>query len=39
MGSERYEIGLSMLRQVDGRDGEVVVERLKDIARILAGIS
>ena len=32
MHSERYEKGLAVLRQVDGRGGEAVVESLKDIA-------
>ncbi|GHV53766.1 4-carboxymuconolactone decarboxylase [Deltaproteobacteria bacterium] len=32
MDSDRYKIGLAMLRQVDGKGGEAVVERLKDIA-------
>ncbi len=32
MHSERYETGLAMLRRVDGKGGEAVVESLKDIA-------
>lgn len=32
MQSERYERGLAMLRTVDGKGGEAVVESLKDIA-------
>lgn len=32
MFSERYEKGLDMLRKVDGKGGEAVVESLKDIA-------
>ena len=32
MQSERYETGLAMLRRVDGKGGEAVVESLKDIA-------
>ena len=32
MFSERYEKGLAMLRKVDGKGGEAVVESLKDIA-------
>ena len=32
MYSERYETGLAMLRRVDGKGGETVVESLKDIA-------
>ena len=32
MYSERYETGLAMLRQVDGKGGEAVVESLKGIA-------
>jgi len=32
MPSEGYQNGLAMLRQVDGKDGEAVVESLKDIA-------
>jgi 4-carboxymuconolactone decarboxylase len=33
MQSERYINGLAMLRQVDGKGGEAVVESLKDIVR------
>lgn len=32
MQSERYKTGLAMLRQVDGKGGEAVMESLKDIA-------
>ena len=32
MKSEWYEIGLAMLRRVDGKGGEAVVESLRDIA-------
>ena len=32
MHPERYETGLAMLRQVDGKGGEAVVKSLKDIA-------
>ena len=32
MYSERYQNGLAMLRQVDGKGGEAVLESLKDIA-------
>lgn len=32
MSSDRYEKGLAMLRKVDGKGGEAVVESLKDIA-------
>lgn len=32
MHSERYATGLNILRQVDGKGGEVVLESLRDIA-------
>lgn len=32
MSSERYERGLAMLRAIDGKGGEYVVESLQDIA-------
>lgn len=32
MHSERYATGLNMLRQVDGKGGEAVLENLRDIA-------
>jgi len=32
MSSDRYQKGLAVLRQVDGKGGEAVVESLKDIA-------
>ena len=32
MHSERYATGLNILRQVDGKSGEVVLESLRDIA-------
>jgi len=32
MHSERYQNGLAMLRRIDGKGGEAVVESLKDIA-------
>lgn len=32
MYSERYATGLNMLRQVDGKGGEAVLESLRDIA-------
>lgn len=32
MSSDRYKKGLGMLRKVDGKGGEAVVESLKDIA-------
>jgi len=32
MDSERYQNGLAMLRRIDGKGGEAVVESLKDIA-------
>ncbi|MCL1985598.1 MAG: carboxymuconolactone decarboxylase family protein, partial [Betaproteobacteria bacterium] len=32
MHSERYTTGLAMLRQIDGKGGEAVVDSLRDIA-------
>ena len=36
MHSERYATGLNMLRQVDGKGGEAVLENLRDIAPTFA---
>lgn len=38
MSSERFEKGLSKLKEIDGEAGEAVIERLRDIAPDLANL-